>query len=63
VLDEFTRLPNSLSSGPRVFPKILKVPFAWLWESFGVMISACINDTILCSESVNQLRSDLKIVP
>jgi hypothetical protein len=55
VLYEFTCLPNGLSSGPRVFTKILKVPLAWLRESFGVTISGYIDDTILCAESAEQL--------
>jgi hypothetical protein len=61
VLYEFTCLPNGLSSGPRVFTKILKVPLAWLRESFGITISGYIDDTILCSESAEQLRADLEI--
>jgi hypothetical protein len=61
VLYQFTCLPNGLSSGPRVFTKILKVPLAWLRESFGVTISGYIDDTILCAETASQLRSDLRL--
>jgi hypothetical protein len=61
VLYEFTCLPNGLSSGPRVFTKILKVPLAWLRQSFGVTISGYIDDTILCAETASQLCSDLAI--
>jgi hypothetical protein len=61
VLYQFTCLPNGLSSGPRVFTKILKVPLAWLRESFGITISGYIDDTILCADAASQLRADLVI--
>jgi hypothetical protein len=51
VLYEYTCLPNGLSSGPRIFTKLLKVPLAFLRETYGVTISRYIDDTLILGES------------
>ena len=45
-LYQFKALPNGLTSGPRVFTKLLKPPFAWL-RSQGYVILGYIDDTLL----------------
>lgn len=46
-LYEFTCLPNGLSSGPRLFTKILKVPLSHLRDKHDVDTSAFIDDCFL----------------
>jgi hypothetical protein len=49
-LYQFTALPNGLSSGPRVFTKLLKPPFAHL-RNLGHTIVGYIDDTILLAQN------------
>ena len=49
-LYQYKALPNGLSSGPRLFTKILKPPFASL-RSMGHMITGYIDDTFLVAQS------------
>jgi hypothetical protein len=48
---EFTAMPNGLSSGPRVFTKLLKVPLAILRERCGVAITGYLDDTLLVTDT------------
>ena len=43
-LYQFICLLNGLSSGPRFFTKVLKVPFSFLRKTFAMDIAAYIND-------------------
>lgn len=50
-LYQFTCLPNGLSSGPRIFTKILKVPLTYLRETYGIVNSAHIDDIFVKDEN------------
>jgi hypothetical protein len=52
-LYHFNVLPNGLSSGPRLFTKILKPPFAKL-RSLGFVITGYIDDSLLVAQSREQ---------
>ena len=49
-LYHYNVLPNGLSSGPRIFTKILKPPFATL-RSLGYIITGYIDDSLLVQQS------------
>ena len=53
-LYQFTCLPNGLSSGPRLFTKILKVPLSFLREMFAMDIAAYIDDIFLTDKQFDQ---------
>ena len=53
TLYNFTALPNGLSSGPRLFTKILKPPLAQL-RSIGHVITAYIDDSLLVAQTKDQ---------
>ena len=46
-LYEFTCLPNGLSSGPRVFTKLMKVVMTYLRQSHDITISAFLDDNLV----------------
>ena len=58
-LYKFTCLPNGLSSGPRVFTKILKPPFSLLRQS-GYTIVGYIDDTLLLGDTITQTDRAVK---
>ena len=60
-LYEFTCLPNGLSSGPRIFTKILKVPLTWLRQNYGIIITGYIDDTLLVADSAEKLAKQTVI--
>ena len=47
----FTALPNGLSSGPRLFTKLLKPPLSHL-RKLGITVLAYIDDTLMVSKSL-----------
>jgi len=53
VLYQFTALPNGLSSGPRIFTKLLKVPFSHLRKQ-GHIVTGYIDDTLIIGQSTDQ---------
>ncbi len=53
-LYQFRVLPNGLSSGPRIFTKILKVPLTHLRQTYGINTSAYIDDLFLSEDSPQQ---------
>jgi len=54
-LYEFTALPNGLSSAPRAFTKIMKVPLAHLRENFGYNLVGYIDDIILTQDTEEEM--------
>jgi hypothetical protein len=54
-------LPNGLSSGPRVFTKLLKVPLAWLRERYGMIISGYIDDTVILGDSLEEVSRHVEL--
>jgi len=56
-LYQYTCLPNGLSSGPRDFTKLLKIPFAHLRKHFGHKSIAYIDDTLLLGSSAEVVRN------
>ena len=50
---QFTCLSNGSSSGPRLFTKILKVPFSCLREMLAMDIAAYIDDIFLTDKQID----------
>ena len=59
-LYHYTSLPNGLSSGPRMFTKILKPPFAKL-RSLGYIITGYIDDSLLIQQSKEKAEQAAKV--
>ena len=57
----FTCLANGIGSAPRTFTKLLKVPLSHLRESFGIHITAYLDDLFLVAHSPDKLLSNIKI--
>ena len=55
----FTCLANGVSSAPRTFTKLLKVPLSHLREHFNINIMAYLDDLLLLANSREQLLKDL----
>ena len=55
VLYEFSCVPNGITSGPRLFTKLLKVPLSVLREKHGVTITGYLDDQLLFGKSVDQI--------
>lgn len=51
-------MPNGLTSGPRVFTKLLKPPLALL-RSMGIKITAYIDDTLIVAATKQQVEKDV----
>jgi hypothetical protein len=60
-LYEFTCLPNGLSSGPRVFTKILKIPLTWLRQQYGITITGYLDDTLILGNTYEEVLRDVDI--
>ena len=60
-LYEFTCVPNGLSTGPRLFTKLLKVPLAYLRKEYGITITGYLDDTLLIGDSEEQSIEAVKI--
>lgn len=56
---QFTCLPNGASAGPRLFTKLLKPIFSFL-RLKGYTITSFIDDTLMCSKSVEDCVACLK---
>ena len=54
---QFNVFPNGLTSGPRTFTKVLKVPLSFLREVFGVTIVGYLDDTLLVERSAEKVAS------
>lgn len=57
---EFNVLPFGMTSSPRIFTKILKVPIVHL-RSLGIKVSAYLDDIFICAPSYSLLKSQIKI--
>ena len=55
----FTCLANGISSAPRTFTKLLKVPLAHLREHHNITVTAYLDDLLLIAASPQQLIADL----
>ena len=51
VLYEYNVVPNGLTTGPRLFTKILKVPLSVLRQWFGFRIVGYLDDTLIMAKS------------
>ena len=56
----FTSLANGVSSAPRTFTKLLKVPLSHLREKYGINITAYLDDLFLVADSAEKLLTDIK---
>ena len=59
-LFHYNSLPNGLSSGPRMFTKILKPPFAHL-RSLGYVITGYIDDSLLIQQSKDKAERAARV--
>jgi hypothetical protein len=59
-LFQFTCLPNGLSSGPRVFTKLMKVPLSYLRKNHNVNISCYIDDVFISDDSYSKCLENAK---
>ena len=57
----FRVLPNGLSSGPRLFTRIMKTVLAFLRVHYGIIISSYIDDTILIGSSPMEVSKAVTI--
>ena len=57
----FTCMANGISSAPRTFTKLLKVPLSHLRDKYNITIIAYLDDLLLLSNSAKQLVSDINI--
>ncbi len=60
ALYQYTALPNGLSSGPRIFTKILKPPFSRL-RSMGHIIPGYIDDTLIIASSKEEAERSVQL--
>ena len=56
----FTCMANGISSAPRTFTKLLKVPLSHLREQHGIHITAYLDDLFLVATSPEQLTVDIQ---
>ena len=61
ILYQFTCVPNGLSTGPRLFTKLLKVPLSHLRKEFGITITGYLDDTLLISEDFESGLESVRI--
>ena len=59
ILYKFTVLPNGLSSGPRLFTKLLKAPFSQL-RKLGHVVTGYIDDTLILAQSKEQAQAAVR---
>ena len=59
MLFKFTALPNGLSSGPRLFTKLLKAPFSQL-RKLGHVVTGYADDTLIYAESKAQAEAAVR---
>lgn len=57
----FTCLANGISSAPRTFTKLLKVPLSHLREQHNIIVTAYLDDLLLIAPSREKLIRDLNI--
>ena len=60
-LCQFAALPNGLCSGPRLFTKLLKPPFAFL-RRLGHIITGYIDDTLIVAASVEEANNAIYMI-
>ena len=60
-LYEFKALPNGLSSAPRTFTKIMKVPLSHLREQYGYKLVGYIDDIILTQQTEEDMHEATKV--
>lgn len=57
----FRVLPNGLSSGPRIFTKIMKAVMSHLREVHGILLCFYIDDTIIIGETADEVSKGAKL--
>ena len=57
----FTCLANGISSAPRIFTKLMKVPLSFLREKHGLLITAYLDDLLLIANSAKELTQAVKL--
>ena len=58
-LYKFLVLPQGLSSSPRIFTKLMKIPFAFLRKEFGLLSSPYIDDVFLCGDTYVEAKRNV----
>ena len=61
-LYQYTCMANGLSSAPRYFTKLLKVPLAYLRERFGILCSAFFDDILVAALSRKTLKEHVQLL-
>lgn len=58
---QFTCLANGISSAPRTFTKLLKIPLSHLRQKHNIIITAYLDDLLLIADNPKRLLQDLDI--